>query len=128
MHVLRPEPYAVCSVLSKVSSPAPATRETIAPAPSYGVAGSPVVPTTRMGAAPVTRTSPSLSPRAGLGMPAQPDTAQAPPHGGSSDWNRATSASSRAALRGLGSGRSTQLITAFASTTGAQVPSTLRPR
>src|SRR5262249_30584714 len=106
----------------------PAMRPATAIAPAYGAAGSPVVPTTRMGGALVTRTSPSLSLRAAFGMPAQLDTAHPPPHGGRSDWNCATSASSRAALRGLGSGRSTQLMTAFASTTEFHVPSGLRPR
>src|SRR4029453_13675797 len=49
-----------CSVLSNVSRPEPAMRDTIAAAPAYGVAGSPVGPTTRIGGAALTRTSPEL--------------------------------------------------------------------
>ena len=44
-------------------------RAASACAPAYGVAGSPVVPITRIGAVPRTCTSPSLSPLAGFGMP-----------------------------------------------------------
>ena len=45
--------YAVCSVLSKVSRRDPARRVTRSSAPANGVAGSRVVPTTRIGAVPV---------------------------------------------------------------------------
>ena len=68
-------------------------------AAAYGVAGSPVVATTRIGGAPFTCTSPSLSPLAGSGMPGHDATAQFPPHGGSAAWNRVTSASSCAGDR-----------------------------
>ena len=51
-----------------------------------------------------------------------------PPHGGSCDWNVATSASS-AALVGVDfDGRSTHAITELASTSGSQWPSGERPR
>src|SRR3954449_11269187 len=107
MQVLMPRPNAVCSVLSKVSRSDPSMRRVIAWAPTYGVAGSPVVPITRIGAVPRTRTLPSLSPFAGFGMPTHDAVANDPPHGGSCDWNVFTSASS-AALVGVDlDGRST---------------------
>src|SRR3954451_22607500 len=120
MHELMPRPNAVCSVLSNVSRSAPGMRAVSAWAPRYGVAGSPVVPITRIGAVPRTRTSPSLSPLAGFGMPTHDAVANEPPHGGLCDWNVATSASS-AALVGVDfDGRSTHVITELASTSGSQ--------
>ena len=62
-------------------------------------------------------------------MPTQTVVAQAPPHGGSWAWNVATSASSAASLGTFFfAGRSTQLMTALASTSGCHVPSGFRRR
>src|SRR6476469_4133219 len=110
MHELIPRPNAVCSMLSKVSSCDEEMCPTIASAPAYGVAGSPVVPMTRIGGVPDAVTAPSWSPFAGFGMPTHEAVAHAPPHGGSCDWNVATSASSEAALGTFFAGRSTQLM------------------
>ena len=95
-------------------------RPTIACAPVYGVAGSPVVPITSTGGEPDTLTGPRRSPFVGFGMPTHDAVAQLPPQGGSCDWNVAMSASSAAVVGALRVGRSTQLITALASTSGSQ--------
>ena len=75
-----------------------------------------MVPITRIGGAPVTVTSPSLSPFAGFGMPSAARGAQPPPHGGSCGLEPLDVGELGGGARAaFGSGRSTQLITELAS-------------
>ena len=99
MHVLTARPNAVCSVLSKREQLR--SRDALhhglrAGVGRGGVAGGADHEDRRR--AGDRQHVPSVSPLAGLGMPTHDVVPHDPPHGGSSAWNRTTSASSLAVL------------------------------